>query len=313
MRPNCLLCLILASSLLSGQVSIRRRQLALATPFRSAETQLDSPPNSFPPGLMPTVDTWPQFIASVRQIAQAHDDALPDFVCTQNIKRLAKFGEIVGWTFVDQIVAEVSYFKKKEHYKILTIDKKPPSAKANVGIAGVSSEGDFGNALYLLFAPESNASFLMEGTDRINRRKTVRARFNISQNNSRYRIGLEDQVVTTAYGGHCWIDLASHQVIRLEAEAKDIPRSIPVKESSHSTEYDLVEIAGKKYWLPVHSSVQLQLVNGPHQQIDFYKAIFGRTDPLGYRGYPALDARNDMEYKNYHKFGTEIRLVTDQN
>jgi hypothetical protein len=44
---------------------------------------------------------------------------------------------------VDQIVAEVSYFGKKEHYKILTIDKKPPSAKANVGIAGVSSEGDF--------------------------------------------------------------------------------------------------------------------------------------------------------------------------
>jgi len=231
MRPNCALCLILASSLLSGQVSIRRRQLALATPFQSAETQLGSPPNSFPPGLMPTADTWPQFIDSVRQIALAHDDALPDFVCTQNIKRLAKFGEIVGWTFVDQIVAEVSYFKKKEHYKILTIDKKPPSAKANVGIAGVSSEGDFGNALYLLFAPESNASFLMEGPDRINRRKTVRAGFYISQNNSRYRIGLADQLVTTAYGGRCWIDLASHQVVRVEADAKDNPRSMPVKES----------------------------------------------------------------------------------
>jgi hypothetical protein len=312
MQPNCALALILASGLVGMQACNNWSQLALAMPFQSAETQPASPSNLFSPGQMPTADTWSQFIDSVRQIALAHANALPDFVCTQNVKRVAKLGEIGDWRLVDQIVIEVSYYQNRERYRILTIDNKPPSTKVAVETPGFSSEGDFGNALYLLFAPESNASFLMEGQDRVNKRKTVRARFHVFQSNSRYRIGLGDQIVTTAYGGRCWIDLASRQVVRLEAEAKDIPRSIPVKKSSHTTEYDLVEISGNKYWLPVHSSVHMQLVNGPHQQVDFYKAIYGKMDPSGHSGYPSVDAKNDMEYTHYRKFGTEIRLVTDQ-
>jgi hypothetical protein len=58
-----------------------------------------------------------------------------------------------------------------------SFDNKPSSPQANIAIPGFLSEGDFGNTLYLLFAQESDASFLMEGLDRVNKRKTVRARF----------------------------------------------------------------------------------------------------------------------------------------
>jgi hypothetical protein len=284
----------------------------LAKAFQSEEAQPISSSISFPPGQMPTAATWLQFLDSVRQLALAHTQALPDFVCTQKTRRLAKFGEIGDWKLVDQIVTEVSYYESMEHYRILMVDNKPPSSKGAKEIPGFLSEGDFGNSLYQLFAPESNTSFSMDGSDHLNKRKTVRARFYIPQDYSRFYIGLGGQKVTTAYGGRCWIDVASHRVVRLEGEARDIPRSFPVVRSSHSTEYDWVEIGGDKYWLPVRASVYLQLSNeGAGQQVDFYKAIYGQLDPSGYSRYPVVYAKNDIEYKHYRKFGTETRLITD--
>jgi len=311
MRPKCTLSLILAFSLVGSQVCKPRPHL-LAVVFQSEGSQPKSPSIPFSRGQMPTAATWLQFLDSVRQLALAHTHALPDFVCTQKTKRMAKLGEIGDWQLVDQIVAEVSYYGGMEHYKILTIDNRPPATQADMGIAGFLSKGDFGNSLFQLFAPESNTSFLMERADHVNKRETVRVRYYIPQTNSKFYIGLGGQKVTTAYGGRCWIDLASRQVVRLEGEARDIPRPFPVEKSSHSTEYDLVEIGGEKYWLPVRSSVYLQLNNERSgQQVDFYKAIYGRVDPSVNSHYPVMYAKNDMEYTQYRKFGTETRLIID--
>jgi hypothetical protein len=299
--------------LLIGAQYFHDGQVPWASLDQMVEAQPAFPGDTVPTGQMPTAATWPQFLDTVRQSALAHTNVLPDFVCTQQIKRLAKFGVSGSWALVDQIVTEISYYGNREHSKILTIDNKPPSSEADALVPGFFSEGDFGNALYLLFAPESGASFVMEGSDQVNKRKTVRARFFVPQAHSRYRIGLGDQAVTTAYGGRCWIDLNSHRVVRLESEAREIPRATLVKKASHLTEYDLVEIAGIQHWLPVRASVQLQIVaDAGHQHLDFYKAIYGKTDPWSRGWYSELHAQNEIEYRNYRKFNTETRLITDQ-
>ena len=311
MRPKPVLTLILASGLAGAQIC-KLQSNFLANVFQAEGNQPTSSSVPFPPGQMPTAATWLQFLDSVRQLALAHTRGLPDFVCTQKTIRKAKLGEIGDWKLVDQIVSEVSYYGGMEHYKVLTIDNRPPTTQAEMGIAGFLSEGDFGNSLFQLFALKSNTSFSMEGSDHINKRKTVRVRYYIQQANSKFYIGLGGQKVTTAYGGRCWIDLASQRVVRLEGEAKEIPHFFPVEKSSHSTEYDLVEIGGEKYWLPVRSSVYLQLSNERSgRQVDFYKAIYGRVDPSVNSHYPVMYAKNDMEYTQYRKFGTETRLITD--
>lgn len=304
---------LIVMGLLVGTQSCGRGQVSWPTVVQMVEAQPVLFGDVVPAGHMPTAATWPQFLDTVRQTALAHTNVLPDFICTQKIKRLAKLGEAGSWALVDQIVAEISYYGDQEHSKILTIDNQPASSKTDIEIPGFFSEGDFGNALYLLFTQESDASFVMEGSDRVNRRKTVRARFFVPQANSRYHIGLGALQVTTAYGGRCWIDLNSHRVVRLESEAREIPPATLVKKASHLTEYDLVEIAGTQYWLPVRASVQLQIVaDSGHQRLDFYKAIYGKTDPSGYGTYSALYAQNEIEYRNYRKFNTETRLITDQ-
>ena len=259
---------------------------------------------------MPTAATWPQFLDSVRQTALSYTNTLPDFVCTQYVKRLTKFGSSSDWKLADQIVVEITNNETGEHYRVLRINNKPPAPEIDVHmIAGFSSVGDFGNTLYLLFAPESNASFRMEGSARINGRKTVRVRFYVPQSNSRYYTGFENQKVATAYRGQCWIDLATQRVVRLESEAVDIPRSIPVRASSHSTDYDLIEITGNKHWLPVRTSAELQVVNEQYRApVDLRGAIHGGSSD---NSSGTVRVRNVIEYKEYRKFGTEVRLAPE--
>lgn len=309
MRSQKILAIFPVIASLLCPINTCQSQSTNGVAFQAEGAQSTGSSDSLRPGETPTAANWPQFLESVRQIAMAYTKALPDFTCTQRILRRAKLGASGNWENVDQIVAEVSYRKKGETYRVLTIDNKPPSPDHDVRLRGFSSEGDFGNALYLLFAPESNASFRMESTDHIHGRKTVRVRFDVSQQNSKYEITSGGKRVITAYNGHCWIDLAARQVMRLESTAQDIPAGYPVRKSSRSTEYDQVEIAGKKYWLPVRTLVYMRLINEPQEKpMDFYKIIYGRETGVI---FSVLEAQNEMEYKNYRKFDTEVRFLTE--
>jgi hypothetical protein len=82
-----------------------------------------------------------------------------------------------------------------------------------------------------------------------------------------------------------------------------------VRKSSRTTEYELTGIAGIQYWLPARTTVVLQLVNKLNRpQWDFYMSIYGKESSSI---YPVVDAVNEIEYKQYRKFGTEVRLVAE--
>ena len=58
-----------------------------------------------------------------------------------------------------------------------------------------------------------------------------------------------------------------------------------------STDYDLTDIEGNKYWLPVRAEVLLL---------------------VDYDDRPRLHYRNVIEFKQYRKFEAEVRIVPDQ-
>ena len=94
-----------------------------------------------------------------------------------------------------------------------------------------------------------------------------------------------------AYRGRCWIDPTSFQLVRLEYKVLDIPRNFPIIQSEGATDYDLTDIEGKKYWLPVRAEVLL-LVD------------------LVDRGV-RLHTRNVIEFNQYRKFEAQVRIVPD--
>lgn len=239
------------------------------------------------PAKTPTEENWPRFLEAVRSKATAYTDNLPNFICTQLTQRFIRFFP-GGWRQVDNFVADLSYYDKKEHYKILTVaNQASPNATMDT-LSGTRSTGEFGTTLRALFDPATNATFRLEGLDQTNGRDTVRVGYQVPKETSSRSINYNNQrTIVTPYRGRCWIDPNSYQVVRLEDKALAIPEDFPITRSEGATDYDLAEISGAKYWLPVRAEVLLV------------------------EGAAKVHTRNVIEFKKYRKFEAEVKISTE--
>jgi len=230
---------------------------------------------------------WPKFLEQVRAKAIAYTDDLPNFICTQVTQRSARYFP-GGWRPVDTFVAELSYFDKKEHYKILTVGNQAATNTTMENLSGTRSTGEFGTSMRSLFDPGTKAVFRLEGREQSNGRETIRLGYQVAKETSSRTINYNNErTIVTAYRGRCWIDPESFQVVRLEDKAINIPADFPITRSDGATDYDLADIGGRKYWLPVRAEVLLV------------------------EGGAKLHTRNVIEFKRYRKFEAEVRIVPD--
>jgi hypothetical protein len=230
---------------------------------------------------------WPGFLERVRGKALAYTDQLPNFICTQITQRFARYFPR-GWQQVDNFVAELSYYDKAEHYKILTVANKIATDMTIDKLSGTTSTGEFGSSLRELFDLSSNASFRLEGADETNGHETIRIGYQVPLETSKYTISYnKERTIIAGYRGRCWVDPKSHNVVRLESKAINIPESFPVTRAEGAVDYDLAEISGINYWLPVRAEVVL---------------VEGATK---------LHTKNVIEFKKYRKFEAEVKIVPD--
>lgn len=230
---------------------------------------------------------WPKFLEQVREKAIAYTDELPNFICTQITQRSARYFP-GGWRPLDNFVAELSYFDKKEHYKILSVANQATTTTTMENLSGTRSTGEFGSSLRSLFDPGTRAVFRLEGREQTGARETIRLGYQVARETSSRTISYNNErTIITAYRGRCWIDPESFQVVRLEDKAIAIPEDFPITRSDGAIDYDLADIGGRKYWLPVRAEVLLV------------------------EGAARSHTRNVIEFKKYRKFEAEVRIVPD--
>jgi len=260
------------------------------TPLKTQEAQLNSPgtnasaPSAVHSSTIPDEHTWPQFLEATRAKAMAYTDDLPNFICTQITSRSERVTP-GGWRQADNFVADLTYFEKKENYKIISVANRPTTTSLE-SLKGSWSTGEFGSSLRMLFDPKSNASFRLEGADQSNGRETVRISYQVPRETSSSTISYNNErTIVTAYRGRCWIDPESFNVVRLEEKSINIPEGFPITRAEKTIDYDLQEIAGRKYWLPV------------------------RAEMLLVEGAVNFQAKNLIEFKRYRKFEAEVKIV----
>lgn len=241
---------------------------------------------------LPDREAWPQFLEEVRGTAMAYTDNLPNFICTQITQRYLRRLPKTGWVRVDNFVAELTYNDKQEHYKLVTVGNRSAASDATMeSLRGTTSTGEFGSSLHYLFDPATRAFFRFEGIDHSRGSPTVRAGFRVPKETSKrtivFRDGTAELGVVTPYRGRCWIDPVSLQVVRIQERAYRIPETFPITRSEGSTEYDRVEIAGQQHWLPVRAEVLLENRSAK------------------------LHTRNVIQFKQYRRFGSDVKFVTD--
>jgi len=239
-----------------------------------------------------------EMLAKAREANLAAVDEMPDFVVKQLISRGVAYAGTNNWKSIDKLTIAVSYSTTKgEQYKVLVLNGVPVNAESGSnygGLSGATTRGEFVDDLARIFKAESKTEFQLTDTDTLRGRRAIVYQFQIAlKNNKGDGIAFGSSSVYTSVSagqkGKIWIDRNNFRVLRIEKQLTDIPADFPVKAFEVSTEYDWVEIGGEKYLLPVLSD-----------------ARFTSTSSIG-----LLQDRNLIRFKDYQKYGSEVKILDD--
>ena len=220
---------------------------------------------------------------------------MPDFVVKQFVTRSYAAGTTRNWRVSDRLIVGVSYRPSEgEKYRLLQVNgvTTPTADEQNdyKQAGGANSTGEFVSVLKTLFDETSKAEFKPLDTDTLRGRRTVVYTYDIKRADSQWRLETESAAVIAAHRGKVWIDRERARVLRIEFESYDVPDTFPIRAAAVDLDYDWVTIPGQgEYLLPSRSvSVLTTARRGETQQ-----------------------ARNEIRFRNYQKYGTELKILDD--
>jgi hypothetical protein len=196
------------------------------------------------------------FIEQVRQQALAYDDSLPNFICTQETERSSSKPGTDDWKVLDTLTIRLSYFGKKEDYRVTQVNGKPTD-KSFSQIGGWKTVGDFGSMLRAVFREKSRAKFEWNRWDMWNGRKVAVMNYRIDKEHSGFNTNTHAFLHTnhTAWAavGTVFADAENHQVFRLTVDSVEVPATDPVREVHIALDYAFQKIGDREYLLPAKS------------------------------------------------------------
>ena len=231
----------------------------------------------------PSAAEQARFIEAARQIALEYGKSLPDFLCTQTIRRYRIF--FTGRErLLDTLTVEVSFERQSDRYELTSVNGQGPGPLPDA--FGALSTGEFGTNLLRVFG--SKAEFHFERWTTITLRPAAVYSYRVARSESPYQLILHDSVAgkessaTVGLRGEVVFDRESHAVLRFQYRSAEVPASFPMRSDS-TVEYDYVALGNKNYLLPVKAT--LVTISGVDR------------------------ARNEVEFHSYRKFTSESKVT----
>ncbi len=265
------------------------RAPALAAEAGAGAETPGAPPAGLPEPPARSANAVVDTIAQARLVSSELADKIPNFVCDQITFRHEGEGwPKPTWKLKDRVATQLTYNEGAETYrntkisgKILGIgSKRPPENTGNW------STGDWMSITQDVMQPSSDAECKFDKEEELGGRKTWRYRYNVRQANSHWKIQLEIGTYKPAYRGAIWIDQETYRVLRVEMEARQLPKDYPLSVVEMTSELAAVSIGGQSYLLPV------------------------KAQNLTCQRDSVTCHRNDLEFRNYQKFGAESTIST---
>lgn len=249
---------------------------------------------------LPSVKESTNVLEKSRTATLTAVEEMPDFVVKQMIQRGISYAGTSNFTNLDRLVVAVSYrspdisgAQGAEEYKVLSVNgvtQTETRAKSNYfDVGGTSSTGEFVTVLNTIFKPESETKFEPIDTDVIRERRAIVYSFTISVDKKPQGISTGNDSTVAGMQGKLWVDRENFRVLRVESNATDIPADFLVRAVKRTVDYDWVTINNEKYLLPLLSDVRLTSRQGKDQ----------------------YETRNVIRFKEYQKFGSEVKILDD--
>lgn len=231
----------------------------------------------------PTPEEQKRVLDTARDHAIHYTSKLPDFICTEQVERNENLGT---HNSIDRLIIQLGYSGQHEKYKLVSMNGAP-SKESLASLGGLITAGEFGSQLVGIFNPPSAAEFKWKESTAIRKHPVAVYTYRIARANSHYMVGdrADNGEIVSApagYHGEVFLDSQTSGVLRLTAEADDIPKNTGIVQSSVHVDYDLVDVAGRNYLLPSQSESFME------------------------RGYRKLS--NTVKFTNYRKFAAESTI-----
>lgn len=218
----------------------------------------------------------------VRAYAGSYVAELPNFVCVEKTRR--KLAEAKGKPYktVDELQDKVSFFDGRESYEKLKTQTIGKGKKKRGFVPHFEVRGEFGTLMRGVLVLD-HASFSWLGWDHAGNIRTAVFAYRVSMGQSTMAVtnGQIDRAMV-AYHGLVFAEPEKGAVVKLTADAEDIPARFGFSKAVSELSYGSVEIAGKSYLLPVTS-------------------VYSGLSNLGL-------FRNESEFRDYQKFGSESSI-----
>jgi|ERR1017187_1522615 hypothetical protein len=227
-------------------------------------------PRPIPP---PSSEEQAAIIDDVRQYALNYSDTLPDFICTQVTRRFdapmpgTKYGGPAGgdprWRALDTLQIRLSYFEKREHYVVVLMNNAIVNQDYEK-VGGSKAFGEFGSMMRQIFEPSTEARFAWDHWATLRTKRVMVFQYHVRLDHSQYQLGVDGGKlrITTAYHGLVEVELDTHAVVRITADAENIPADFPMKETTDVLDYDYQELSGHTFLLPLKSQVLMTMSEG---------------------------------------------------
>ncbi len=208
-------------------------------------------------GQKPTPEQQRKTLDALREIAIHYASNLPNFICNEEVERtdllLPREGKLSVF-HTDHLIIQLSYAGQKENYKLLSINGGSITQPFS-SLDGIITGGEFRSLQLGVFDPSSAADFRWKEATTLRKHRAAIYTYRIARANSHYMLGrrLEDGKfgsVAAGYYGEVVLDQETSRVLRLTADADDIPEETGITASSMQVDYDFVDVAGSKHLLP---------------------------------------------------------------
>jgi hypothetical protein len=215
-------------------------------------------------------------IERARQKALDYSRSLPDFVCTELVRRYSSGG--AGWVSTDMLTVKLRYYQQVEEHKLQLINGKPTDRKFE-DLGATTSTGEFGGVLRMIFNPASEAVFDWESWKTVRKHRAGVYQYAVSAAHSPYRLTSEKRRAIVGIHGVLEIDSETGEVLQLTYIAYDIPKELALESAVTTVDYDFADVGGRNYLLPARSETEVHSLQ--------------------------LRTRNKMEFREYRKFSAD--------
>jgi hypothetical protein len=240
------------------------------------------PPPEIPP---PAAEEWKKALESAREYASSYTKQLPNFICTEVIRRYEDPTGLDFWRNTDTLTARLSYFEQKEDYKLMLVNNVYTDAPYE-SVGGASSTGEFGSMMREIFDRQTDAKFTWSRWATLRGRRMYVFSYVVAKPNSRWTIEyMKRERITPGYHGDIFVDRDSNIVNRLTLEADDIPPSFPIFQASQLLDYDTAKIGDQEYMLPLRAVMRMREAR--------------------------MLVKNEMEFRLYRRFSAEAVIKFD--